>query len=76
MLYAKFENLSPLNELEWHVGDVNTDKLHIYADGVTFVQADGDELEHIRSHQLAQCPVGKRVVRFYGDDAKRILGNL
>ena len=62
--------------LEWHVGDTVTPTFHRLAHNVLEVQADGDELAHIRTHNLALVPTGRRMVRFFGDDAKRIVGNL
>jgi len=50
--------------------------------GVKYIQVDGDELDEIRYRfsQGQQCtipfPTGRREVRWYGDIAKTILGNL
>lgn len=44
--------------------------------GVTEVQADGDELEYIKLHFTNIPMADKRVVCWYGDHAKFIVGNL
>ncbi len=66
-------------EFEWHVGEgpigrgdgLNLDSI------VIEMQADGDELDHIRN-LYSNIPFrdGKRAVRWYGEMAKFIVGNL
>jgi hypothetical protein len=62
--------------VEWHVGESNP----IEWDKTVFVetvQADGHELEHIKALFGPTLPTAKgRVVRWFGDDAKTIVGNL
>lgn len=56
-------------QIIWHVGEI----LPIFElDEVNFVQADGDELEHIRSMFPALTPTNKRIVCWVGDIAKTI----
>lgn len=62
----------------WHVGEKNPVPYEKVI-AVTEVQADGDELEHIEDmFQLnKQIPIPRRrVVRWFGDHAKLIVGNL
>lgn len=74
MLYAIGENKK---EFTWHIGE-ETKHFHRNAEVFNMVQADGDELMHIVSLFGPNMPVptGKRVVRWYGDFARTILGNL
>ena len=55
-------------------GHIGT-KLTISPHTVSEVQADGNELERIRMYCKNLPMTGKRVVKFYGDDAKFIAGN-
>lgn len=60
---------------EWHVGEPSPIE-HQDACGVTEVQADGDELLHVID-LFAGIPVReRRVLRWFGDDAKFIAANL
>jgi len=62
----------------WHVGEKNPVAYNEVQD-VEEVQADGDELEHIKDMFLNQMPLPtprNRVVRWFGDHAKLIVGNL
>lgn len=59
---------------EWHVGE---EKPKAEAQFVTSVQADGDELHHIlMEFQNLPQSTHKKVVSWYGDHAKFIVGNL
>ena len=64
---------------EWHVGGSHpfgADNYSAITD-IAHVQADGDELEFVNtSFTNLRTRQNKRVVRFYGDDAKTIAGNL
>ncbi len=70
-------------EYEWHVGEKNpleSQKNNVTShiiECVTEVQADGDELGHIE-YNFPTMPRarGKRVVRWFGTDAKFIAANL
>lgn len=62
----------------WHVGQGNPVAYNEVAD-VEEVQADGDELQHIQDMFLKTAPLPmprNRVVRWFGDHAKLIVGNL
>lgn len=61
-------------ELVWYVGQ----NLAGYTSPhrVTELQADGNELEHIRNMFPHLTPVGVRVAQWYGDIAKTIFINL
>ncbi len=61
---------------ELHVGDkARLDMMRLNAPDVVEVQADGDELEHIRREFRNLPGRSARVVRYYGDHAKFIAGN-
>lgn len=64
------DSIRLFNGHELHVQDKVP---HIVADYVLRVQADGHELE--RALKLTGKPMVNRVMRFYGDDAKFIVGN-
>lgn len=72
-------NIKPVTEditLTWHIGErlcLTTTDLHL----VESIQADGDELEYIKSY-FCNLPfvTNKRVVIWFGDDARFIAGNL
>lgn len=69
----KFNNIQ--HRAIWHVSK-DTASLRNIAEDVTEVQASDDELEFIRDH-INNLPIPKnRVVRWYGDLAKLIVGNL
>lgn len=72
MLYIRLENGE---QIRWHVG---TETPTAYADEVRELQADGDELDYISDKFgiAALVPKGQKVVRYYGDQARFILGNL
>ena len=77
MMYVTFDT-GHLNHGEWHVGEA-TNHIIIRANEVVAVQADGDELEFVLSNfgNLPRTlPVDRRVMRWYGDHAKFIAGNL
>lgn len=62
----------------WHVGQGNPVAYHDIVN-VEDVQADGDELDHIQQMflQTATLPIPRgRVVRWFGDHARLIVGNL
>jgi len=62
----------------WYVGG-DTEMPKFTAESVTSIQADGDELEHIKTmftaHNAIPIPRG-RSVKFYGETAQMIVGNL
>ena len=73
MLYIRLENGQ---QIKWNVG---TETPTSYADEVYELQADGDELDYISDKFgliAAPRPKGQQVVRYYGDQARFILGNL
>jgi hypothetical protein len=61
---------------KWHVGDPSPEG-YISVSDVAEVGADGHELEYITA-KFVNLPVrsGKRLVTWYGDMAKFIVGNL
>lgn len=60
-------------EIIWNVGNP-VPKIDVIK--VVMVQADGDELGHIES-EFSGLPMGKgRVIRWFGDHARFIMGNL
>lgn len=69
--------------ITWHVGNpLPSDSLERrfgdgWIDGVTEVQADGDELEHLR-HQFVNLPFSTRNFSpsWFGDTAKFIVYNM
>lgn len=71
MLYI----ITPKGTHDWHIGQkVSIPKEEL--NQVIEVQADGDELEHIR-YQFQNIPHAKvRVCNWYGDIAKFIVNNL
>ena len=68
--------------MEWHVGEPSPTSPYIYGGfkyfpNVICVQADGDELDFINtSFTNLRTRQNKRVVHFFGDDAKTIVGHL
>lgn len=64
-------------EKTWHVGSGPVRDI-VHPDNVISIQADGDELDLIceRFGVAAIRPRGSNVVRWYGDTAKFIVGNL
>ena len=69
--FGKYENLE-----RWHIGE----GLHLSSSSiqdVIEVRADGDELEHVL-HTSIGLPLapGKKSMRWFGDFAKLIVGNL
>lgn len=73
MLYI----ISNGKERIWHVGEKNPIGFKEVSD-VDEVQADGDELQHIQDmfiNSTFPIPNG-RVVRWFGDHARLIIGNL
>lgn len=78
-------------ETSWHINNAKKpyedDHLRI-SEEVAYIQADGDELDHIKyifcstpefrnaTSQYTIPMVSKRVVRWYGSIAHTILGNL
>jgi hypothetical protein len=71
MLYIRN---SKVGVMHFHMGD-KTDRWNI-SQHTTMVQADGQELQAIRT-QLANLPNNNEsVVCWYGDHAKFIVGNL
>lgn len=74
-LYVTFKNHN-LAAKQWHVGEDFSIPMH-ETDLVVSVQADGDELTHVIG-KFAHLPYPRntRVVRWFGDWAKLIAGNL
>lgn len=71
-LYITFEDNSGTN---WHIGEKNPVD-YKKVNEIREIQADGHELEHIHGN-FSNIPVAnKRVVRYFGDIAKFIIGNL
>lgn len=71
MLYIRIRNR---NTISWHVGEPVPP---FVAADVASVQADCDELAYIENEFTGIPRVkGKWVVRWYGDDARFIAGNL
>lgn len=80
------------NQEEWHVGQANPVKLLDFdTHAVKEVQADGDELLYLwnrfsfvregrsidtRTKGTTSWTAMPRVIRYFGDDAKFIVGNL
>lgn len=75
-LYITYTN----RDREYHVQDftdnVKRNNIRGTAIGVESVQADGHELEYIQNRFTNLPTVNNRVVRWYGDYAKFIVGNL
>lgn len=64
------------NERTWHVGDKKFPVDHTEVADVMEIQADGHELEVIKT-SITGIPTSNRaVVNWYGDDAKFIAGVL
>ena len=72
---ALYITVPGMPDLEWHVGK-STDNARQIAEHVTEVQADGHELEHIRDNFMNLPTANRRVVRWHGEMAKFIVGNL
>ena len=73
MLYINFKNRP---QKVWHVGRHSPIQLPEQVDYVTSVQADGGELEYVRQRFPNIHNTGAFVIRWYGDEAKFIVGNL
>lgn len=58
-------------EWPWHVNS----SVPVRAQDVIEVQADGDELDYIRSRVTMNNDSNRRVIRWFGDDAKFIVAN-
>lgn len=66
------------DEIQWQVGEgVDIAAVDI-ARNVMFIRADGDELEHVldKFGVAALCPKDCMVVKWFGDTARFIIGNL
>jgi hypothetical protein len=71
-LYVTINNVD--DPRSFHLGVVM--KEHHRVDEITEIQVDNTELEYIRDN-IPGLPIpNKRVVKFYGDTAKMIVGNL
>ena len=72
MLYINFQDGSSTGI---HVGQIN-DNMRNSVSNIISIQADGDELNHIHQN-FSNIPFrkDKRVVKFYGETAKFIMGN-
>ena len=68
---------SGFSERQWHIGGGSL-RNAIVVEHVQSIQADGDELAAIRSKFGDTIPTsfGERVVRWYGETALFIVGNL
>lgn len=82
MLYVEMRNST---HLSWHAGEKKPKELlgasSVIAstvEDVVMIQADGDELDYIinKFGVAAMRPKGNTVVKWYGDVAKFIVGNL
>ncbi len=73
MMYIDTESSSK----NWHVGEPLSIPARLDLDRVVSVQADSDELNYLydRFPDLPRVKDSK-VIRFYGDTAKFIVGNL
>lgn len=73
---------------DWNIGD-NTDYLMIRLSSLNLIEANGDELEHIKSRftyyvgippyttKVVSIPMGvKESMSWYGDIARTIIANL
>lgn len=64
----------PSHEIEWHVGESNY--ISVIIDDIHYVQADGDELNYIL-RKITNIPMAQQgAIKWYGDHAKFIVGNL
>lgn len=66
------------DEIEWHVSEKSNRFTPKVLNAISYIQADGHELEHIKSmfeNPDNIFPKG-RVVKIYGDLAKTIVANL
>jgi hypothetical protein len=71
-LYVTINNVD--DHRPFHLGVAMRD--HHCVDRITAIQVDNTELEYIRDN-IPGLPIpNKRVVKFYGDTAKMIVGNL
>lgn len=62
-------------DFPYHIGEtINLSCVSFYEELIS-IQADGDELEEIRSHYPALCSKKNNVQNFYGDIAKMLLKN-
>ena len=68
---------SGFSERQWHIGG-GLLRNAVVVEHVQSIQADGDELDYISDKFgiAALVPRGERVVRYYGDQARFIVGNL
>ena len=82
MLYVELKRNA---HLSWHVGEKKPNELldasSVVAstvEDVVMIQADGDELDYIidKFGIAAMRPKGSNVVKWYGDIARFIIGNL
>ena len=61
---------------EWMIADSSPLNLHQF-DSVKNIQVDGDELDYVYSRFPSLCMVrNAKSVKWFGDDAKFIVGNL
>jgi hypothetical protein len=61
--------------LQWHTGE-NFAGIRTLSNEISNVQADGDELEHIKRNFSNIPMTNKPVIKWFGDDAKFIVANL
>lgn len=77
MMYIvyKGDRVDSGKEFQWHVGSGPFPK---NSREVDMVQADGDELDEIYAQNIGGIHMAphNRVVKWYGDDARFIVGNL
>lgn len=58
-------------DISWHL---NNSMPNINMEKLQYIQADGDELEYIYYHFPELKINNLRVVKFYGNDIKKIMG--
>jgi hypothetical protein len=82
MLYVELKDNA---HISWHVGEMppkdmleSSSIFTITVEDVVMIQADNDELDYIidKFGIAAMRPKNSRVVKWYGDIAKFIVGNL
>ena len=75
-LYVTMKGQAPGRYHTWHIGSLPHPDISGNEESVEDVQADGDELDRIKKHFTNLPMTTARVVRWYGDDAKFIAGNI
>lgn len=72
MMYIEYTDRGIAGYHTWYLNEV----LDVEPDTVTSIQVDGNELNVILRHFTNIPMVDSPIVRWYGDDAKFIIGNL